>query len=308
MRNMSRVVVTGGAGFIGLHLTQKLIEQGNDVIVYDDLSTGLRSNVPEAARFVEGNICNFEVISKQLQGVDFVYHLAALASVPKSIDDPGLTERINVEGTINVLAASFQQGVKKVFLASSCSVYGNTPAPVQYEGSQLFPCSPYALTKMSGELWCKLYSEVYGLPTVVLRYFNVYGAYNSNTSQSVYSLVIPKFMQQASSGKPLTIFGSGEQTRDYVHIDDVVDATILAINSGMLGVYNVGTGIRTSVNVLAGYIKSSLCSSSPIVHENPRLGDAGHACANIQKIASYGWQPNRVLAEEIRKMCNALQN
>jgi len=305
---MSKIVVTGGAGFIGSQLARRLIEQGNEVLVYDDLSTGIRSNVYKDAKFIKGNVCNFAMVKKHLQGVDYVFHLAALASVPKSVDNPRLTEEINVGGTVNVLAASVQQGVKKVFLASSGSVYGDTPAPVQDEETPLSPCSPYALTKVSGELWCKLYSEEYKLPTVVLRYFNVYGPYGSSVSQSSYSLVIPRFIRLAHKGEPLTIFGDGYQTRDYVHVDDVVDATILSMSSDMVGVYNVGTGIKTSVNDIADYVKSALGSISLIVHEDPRLGDPRHACADIRKIASMGWQPKRELAEEIRRMCNGTQN
>jgi len=302
---MSKIVVTGGAGFIGSQLAHRLIEQGNEVLVYDDLSTGIRSNVPKAAGFVKGSVCNFTMLRRELQGVDFVFHLAAFTSVPRSMNNPRLTEKINVGGTISVLAASLQQEVRKVLLASSCSVYGDIREPTQSEESLLSPCSPYALTKVSCEHWCKLYTEAYGLPTVVLRYFNVYGG---SVLQSNYSLVIPKFIQQASMEEPITIFGDGEQTRDYVHIDDVVDATILAINSDMLGVYNVGTGIGTSVNVLAECIKSSLDSDSPIVHVSPRPGDPEHACADILKIVSMEWRPKRSLVEEIRKMCNAIQN
>lgn len=299
----AKVVITGGAGFIGSHLARRLVERGVELLVYDDLSTGVRSNVPKAAKLIEGNTCDFATVKKALRGADFVFHLAALVSVPKSVSNPRLTEKINVGGTVNVLAASLQQGVKKVFLASSGSVYGDTLTPIQSEETPLSPRSPYALSKVLGELWCKLYSEEYGLPTVVLRYFNVYGG---SVLQSNYSLVVPRFIRQAHKGEPLTIYGDGCQTRDYVHVDDVVDATILSMYSSMTGVYNVGTGIGTSVNSIADYVKSALGSNSPVVHEGLRLGDQKHACADIRKIVAMGWYPKRELAEEIRKMCDAL--
>jgi len=301
-----RVMVTGGAGFIGSHLAKRLLDAGCDVVVFDDLSVGEKKNVPTGANLIKGSVTSCIQLRSALKDVDYVFHLAALTSVQASMKNPLMAEEINGVGTVNALMESAKAGVKKFIMASSCSVYGNAIAQVQAEETPISPRSPYALSKVVGELYCKHFAEARGLPTVALRFFNVYGYANSSSS---YSLVIPTFIRNAKIDLPLTIFGDGSQTRDYVHVDDVVDANMLALDDSMKGVYNVGTGIGTSVNTLITYIRASeIGHGVRVVCAKPRPGDPLHACADISRISRIGWFPRHVLADDIRVMCNALRD
>lgn len=297
---MAKYLVTGGAGFIGSHVVSRLVDHGGQVIVLDDLSAGKISNIPRGAEFVQGSILDLPLLERVFQDVDQVFHLAAVASVPQSIEDPLTTNAVNIKGTLNVLLASVDRQVGKVVFASSSAVYGNTKESLQREDMLPAPCSPYALTKLAGEHYCRIFTEVYGLSTVCLRYFNVYGGGQSPDSQ--YALVIPAFISRAALGLPLLIYGDGNQERDFVYIDDVADTTLLAASSGMAGVYNVGSGKSTSINELAHTILNLARKPGQIIHEPARPGDPKRTCADINKLVSAGYSPKWSLEEGLGEM------
>jgi len=226
---MSRALVTGGAGFIGSHLTDRLIRDGHEVIVLDNFATGNKDNVNSAAKFFECDASDYERIAPHFSGVEVVFHMAALARIQPSIKDPLLSNTSNITGTLNVLWAAKNAGVKKVIYSASSSVYGNQPEenyPLK-EDVATHPGSPYSLQKLVGEKYCQLFSELYGLPTVILRYFNVYGP--RQICEGAYSTVIGIFLRQREQGKPMTVVADGMgKRRDYTHVRDVVEANILA--------------------------------------------------------------------------------
>ena len=250
---MRRVIVTGGAGFIGSHLVDKLVEQGIEVIIFDNLSTGDINNLNPKAKFVEQvDLCSLGTYNKSdFDGVDTIFHLAASTSVQESINQPLIYNRNNINSVLNILtAASSIDSVKRVVFSSSSSVYGDAKTPTS-ENHSLNPLSPYALNKLMGEQYCKLFSSIYNLDTVCLRYFNVYGDRMNNDG---YKLVFPIFKEQILNDKPLTINNDGEQRRDFIHVDDVVNANILVAKhkSNFNGdIYNVGSGTNYSVNEIA---------------------------------------------------------
>ena len=250
---MQRVIVTGGAGFIGSHLVDKLIEQKIEVIVFDDLSTGKIENVNPKAKLIDQvTTYNQATFNKSdFEGVDTIFHLAASTSVQESIEQPLWYNQNNVNGLLNILtAAATIDTIKRVVFSSSSSVYGDAKSPTS-ENHSLNPISPYALSKLIGEQYCKLFSKIYDLDTVCLRYFNVYGDRMNNEG---YKLVFPIFKEQKINNKPLTINNDGEQRRDFIHVDDIVDANILVANhkSNFNGdIYNVGSGINYSINEIA---------------------------------------------------------
>lgn len=293
---MSKVVVTGGAGFVGSHLARVLADRDHKVLVIDDLSTGKLSNIPRGIDFMHGSVVDPRVLATALAGIDAVFHLAAIASVPKSVNDPMEAFRVNVLGTVNILNEALRAGVKKVILASSAAVYGNGSS-IQSEDDSPCPLSPYALSKLVGEQYCSLYTELYSLPTVCLRYFNVYG--DNMNPKSEYALAVPAFIDRALNGHPLIVYGDGEQTRDFVFIEDVVNASIHAVKSEMQGVYNVGTGVPTSINRLAEVISAG---KSQIIHEAGRAGEARHNCASIAKLKSAGFTPKWGLKEGLDEL------
>ena len=249
---MQKAIVTGGAGFIGSHLVDKLIEQGIEVTVLDNLSTGKKQNINPKAKFIECDIFenNYGDLDSLIKGNDTVFHLAAKTTVQESIEKPSLYNNINVVGTLNVLQIAADMGVKRFIFSSSSSVYGNAKIPTS-EDHLLNPMSPYALNKLIGEQYCKLYSEIYNIDTVCLRYFNVYGDRMNNEG---YKLVFPIFKEQILNNKSLTINNDGEQRRDFIHVDDIVRANILVAKhkSNFKGnIYNVGNGKSYSINEIA---------------------------------------------------------
>lgn len=250
-----KVIVTGGAGFIGGNLTKALIEKGFDVHVIDNLSAGKKENVPVGATLHEKDITDFDSIKDLFVGVDYVFHLAALPRVQFSIEYPIESNDANVTGFVNVLTAAKDAKVKRVVYSASSSAYGDQDVLPLVETMEASPKSPYGLQKYIGELYCRLFSEVYGLPTVSLRYFNVYGP--GQSSEGDYALVIAKFMKLKEEGKPLTITGDGKQTRDFTHVSDVVNANILAAESNNVGkgeVMNIGAGDNVTINKIAELI------------------------------------------------------
>lgn len=253
MLDMSKCVVTGGAGFIGSHLTDKLIEEDHEVIVIDNLLLGKKEFVNRDASFYKVDIRDFESIRRLFEGVDVVFHLAADPRLPFSIEDPIETHCVNVTGTLNVFESARKAGVRKVVFTSSAAVYGDEVLPI-VEDIILKPKSPYGLHKYIGEQYARLYYELFGLYTVCLRYFNVYGP--RKLANGGYPMAIPIFLEQRRKGEHMTITSDGEQTRDYVHVSDVVRANILAWQSDVKNgqAYNIAGGVQTSVNQIADFI------------------------------------------------------
>jgi len=250
--------------------------------------------------FVEGSITDLRLLRKLLRGAMYVFHQAAVASVPRSIENPQLTHQANLTGTLNVLLAARDSGVKKVVYASSSSVYGDTPTLPKSEDMAPNPLSPYAVTKLAGEYYCRVVQEVYGLATVCLRYFNVYGPRQDPDSQ--YAAVIPRFISRVAAGKPPVIFGDGEQTRDFTFIADAVEANILAAESDAAGIFNVGRGESTTINELAEFIIRLMGNSVRPVHEGPRPGDPRHSLADVSKARAFGYKPKYDLEKGLVKV------
>ncbi len=297
------MVVTGGAGFIGSHLAEEL-SQGNQVTVIDDLSTGKMQNLEATGRkdnlkFVEGSITDFPLLRKLFQGADYVFHEAALPSVPRSVENPLATNEANINGTLNVLLAARENKVRKVIYASSSSVYGNTPTLPKREDMLPNPRSPYAVTKLTGEYYCHVFDQIYGLATICLRYFNVYGPRQDPESQ--YAAVIPLFIKRLSESKPPIIFGDGEQTRDFTFVKDVVNANVLAAEGDATGVFNIASGKSISINGLAHLIMKLTGAKLKPVHQPPRAGDITHSLADISKARQIGYQLQYSLEDGLRE-------
>jgi len=279
-------LVTGGAGFIGSHIAEELVKQGERVRVLDNLSTGKKKNIEpflEKIEFVEGDIRDLEPLRGAMGGVDYVLHQAAVSSVPRSVKDPLTSNSANVEGTLNILVAARDAGVKRVIYASSSSVYGDTPVLPKHEDMKQEPRSPYAVSKLGGELYCQAFYHVYGLETIALRYFNVFGPRQDPKSQ--YAAVVPKFITALLHGEPPTIFGDGEQSRDFTYIENVVEANLLAAKaSGVAGeVFNIACGERITINELACMLAEIIGVNIEPEHTPPRSGDVLHSLADISK-------------------------
>lgn len=257
-KRKTKCLVTGGAGFIGSNLVDALVSRGNEVVVIDNLAIGKRENINSEAAFFELDITDFEAIKDLFAGMDYVFHLAAMPRVQYSIENPIHSHRVNVMGTLNVLAAAKKAGVRRVIFSASSSAYGPQDVLPWVETMRANPISPYGLQKYVSEIYCRLFSQIYGLPTVCLRYFNVYGPRQS--AEGAYAPVMATFFKQKINGQDLTIIGDGEQTRDYTHVADVVRANILAANSQKIGrgeVINIGRGRNVSVNEIAELIGGS---------------------------------------------------
>ncbi|MGQ9645024.1 MAG: SDR family oxidoreductase [Thermodesulfobacteriota bacterium] len=285
---MSNVLVTGGGGFIGSHLTEALLQGGHVVRILDDFSTGKRENLKfnqaySCLEIIEGDIRNLNVCQKATTGVDFVFHQAALPSVQRSVEDPLGSNSVNVEGTLNILLASRENKVKRVIYASSSSIYGDTPTLPKREEMPPTPLSPYALQKYVGEQYCRLFYQLYGLETVSLRYFNIFGP--RQDPNSIYSAVIPKFIDALLKGDAPVVFGDGEQSRDFTYIENVVHANLLAMSAERLHgeAINIACGKRTSLNQLLDVLRKIIGSKLSPIYEEPRKGDVKHSLADIRK-------------------------
>ncbi len=315
-----RIVITGGAGFIGSNLAEELASGAGEykknkrnaveeVCVVDDLSTGRLENLAgiEGIKFIKGSITDLQLLRTAFRDADFVFHLAALPSVQRSIEDPVYTNEVNIKGTLNVLIAARDAGVKKVIYASSSSVYGDTPELPKREEMTLNPLSPYAVTKLVGEYYCKVFNDVYGLNTISLRYFNVYGPRQDPRSE--YAAVIPRFVTRVLRGEPLIIYGDGEQTRDFTFVKDVVRANILAMESDATGVYNIASGRRTSIRELARLIMRLTGRDPGVVFDKPRRGDVRHSIADISRAgASIGYKPEYGLEQGLEEVIKWYSN
>lgn len=304
MSQTSRVIVTGGAGFIGSHLVEGLVERGFAVTVLDDLSAGKIENIKgfiddSGVEFVQGSITDLPLLKGLFQGVRYVFHLAAFPSVPRSVENPLDCHRINATGTLNVLIAAKDNNVGKVVCISSSAVYGDTPTLPKEEGMFPRPLSPYAAAKLAGEYYCQVFHEVYGLPTVSLRYFNVYGPRQDPNSQ--YAAAIPRFLKMAYEKNSPVIYGDGEQTRDFTFVKDTVDATVLAAESDAQGVFNIAGGESIAINNLAGLIIKLVGNNLKPVYREARPGDVKHSLADISRAKSFGYQPKYNLEAGLRE-------
>ncbi len=290
-----KVLVTGGAGFIGSHLVERLVREGIEVRVLDNFSTGRRENLAAVAsrvELVEGDICDYQLIREAMRAVEVVFHQAALCSVERSVEDPQKTNAVNISGTLNVLLAARDEKVRRVVYASSSSVYGNAPALPKQEAQTPTPASPYAVTKLAGELYCCTFYQLFGLETFALRYFNVFGP--RQVQNSPYAAVIPRFIGALMQGEPPVIYGDGRQSRDFSYVDNVVEANLLAMKAkvGFGEAFNVACGQRTTVVQVANQLTMLLGVEVKPVHREPRPGDVRHSLADIAKAeALLGYRP-----------------
>lgn len=282
-------LVTGGAGFIGSHIVERLVERGERVRVLDNFLTGKRENLApflDRIELVEGDIRDPAVCRRAVQGVDDVLHQAALPSVPRSIENPQLAHDINVNGTLNMLQSALRAGVSRFVLASSCAVYGDDPGLPQKEGREGHVLSPYALGKKVGEMYGALFYRLYGLKTIALRYYNVFGARQDPFSQ--YAAVIPLFITRFLDGRSPTIYGDGEQSRDFIYVANVVEANLRALDAPAEAfgeAFNIACGEPRTVNTLAGEIKRLVGARVSPEYEPPRPGDVRHSFADVSKAA-----------------------
>jgi UDP-glucose 4-epimerase len=286
-----KILVTGGAGFIGSHVVDKLMEKGFDVTVIDNLSTGSVENIARYQsnknfHFIKGDIRDINLVMKAMKNIDAVFHEAALASVTLSVEDPLLANDINVTGTLNLLKASSDLHVKRFIYASSAAVYGDTLPPQKREDMTQNPTSPYGVSKLDAENYVKLFHKVYNLDTISLRYFNVYGPRQRFDIQSAYGGAITIFLNRLLRNMSPVIYGDGEQTRDFVYIQDVVEANMLALNTKNAAgeVFNVGTGVNISVNQIAETLKEIMNKKElQNIHKPPRPGEGRHGYSDINK-------------------------
>ncbi|MEW6619785.1 MAG: SDR family oxidoreductase [bacterium] len=288
---MTTYLITGGAGFIGSNIAARLIkEDGSKVKILDNFSTGKMENINQfldKIEVIEGDITNLKTVKKALEGVNYCFHQAALPSVERSVKDPFTSNEVNITGTLNVLIAARDAGVQRVIYASSSSVYGDTPVLPKREDMKPSPLSPYAVTKLTAEEYCQLFYSIYGLETISLRYFNVFGPNQDPTSP--YAAVISKFVTAMLTGKEVLIYGDGGQSRDFTYIDNVVSANVLATKTteGLGEIFNIACGQRVTVNELARHIARILNVEIKPQHVDPRPGDVRHSLADISKAQAF---------------------
>lgn len=282
---MAKILVTGGAGFIGSHIAAALVAQGDQVVVLDDLSTGHQRNLDAigTVEFVRGSVTDPQAIARAVEGCDYVYHEAALASVPRSIDDPVSSNEVNITGTLNVLVAARDAKVKRLVYAASSSAYGDSDKLPKVETMPVNPKSPYAIAKLSGEQYVSVFASVYGMQTLSIRYFNVFGP--RQDPDSPYAAVIPLFIDALLDGRPPTIHGDGEQSRDFTYVDNVVEANLRALTAPKLSgeVVNVALGDRTSLNQLYGWLRDAIGTDLEPIYGPERTGDVKHSQADITR-------------------------
>ena len=301
-----RYVVTGGAGFIGSHLVEHLVRAGDDVTVLDDLSTGKRENLApwkSSIRFIEGSITDPVACARAISGSNVVLHQAALPSVPRSVADPLGSHAVNATGTLNVLIAARDARVERVVYAASSSAYGDTPELPKHEGMVPRPRSPYATAKLAGEEYCRAFHASYGVPTVSLRYFNVFGP--RQDPASAYAAVVPKFIAAALANTAPVIYGDGEQTRDFTYVENVVRANLaacMAPERALGEAFNIGCGDRVSVNALWDRVRALTGARTAPRYEPPRAGDVRDSLASVSRARDcLGWSPTIDLDEGLRR-------
>jgi len=302
---MNKYLVTGGAGFIGSHIAGELVRKGHSVRIIDNFSTGKRENISsflDEIELVEADIREFNACREVVEGMDFILHQAALTSVPLSIEDPLLTNEINITGTLNLLLASRNAKVKRLIFASSAAVYGDDSRLPKTENMEGLPISPYALSKRVGEMYCQLFSQLYGLSTVCLRYFNIFGPRQDPFSQ--YASVIPNFIGKMLKEEKPSVFGDGEQSRDFLYVSNVVEANILASGISEVSgeVFNIAGGEKTTINSLVKELNEVLGKEIKPAYDDPRSGDIKHSYADISKARKMlKYEPTVSFSEGLRE-------
>ena len=300
-----RYLVTGGAGFIGSNIVDELVRRNHEVVVLDDLSTGADANlagVRERIDFRVESITDLSAVQAASRGADYVLHLAARTSVPKSVADPLETNRINIDGTLNVLVAAHDAKVRRVVYAASSSAYGETPTLPKTEHMPPEPISPYGVTKYAGELYAQVFGRVYGLENVSVRYFNVFGPRQDPTSQ--YSGVLSRFMLAILNHEPIVIYGDGEQSRDFTYVDNIVDLTLRACETSEASgkVVNGGTGVRITLKQVHHSLEKITGRKIPVRHDPPRAGDILHSQADVSLARKIlGYEPSVLFEEGLRR-------
>jgi nucleoside-diphosphate-sugar epimerase len=316
--SVAHYLVTGGAGFIGSNLVETLLRRGDDVAVLDDFSTGRHENLARAGQWAtegggafhlhEGDVRDAAACRAAVRGVDFVLHQAAVPSVPRSVAEPVFTNDVNVQGTLLLLEAARGAAIRRFVFASSSSIYGESEVLPKVETMPPAPISPYGLQKLTSETYCALYHRLYGLPTVALRYFNVFGPRQNPASE--YAAVIPRFLAAAASGGRATVHGDGEQSRDFSYVENVVRANLLACEADAVccgAAYNIAGGERVTLNELLRRIGAIVGREVPADHTEPRSGDIRHSLAGIERAAErLGFRPSVGLDEGLRRTLEAL--
>lgn len=310
---MAKYLVTGGAGFIGSNIVRRLVEEGKEVRVLDNLSTGKRKNIEpflDKVEFVEGDFTDIEVARNAVKGVDYVIHTGAIPSVPRSIDDPISTNSANITGTLNLLIASRDEKVKRFVYSASSSAYGDSPVMPKEETMQTAPKSPYAIQKLFGEMYCQNFYKLFGLETVCLRYFNVFGP--NQDPESVYSAVIPLFIKKLQKGESPVILGDGTTSRDFTYVDNNVDANLRACvaESECAGeVINIACGYEISLNQLVEKINAEMGTDIKPEYKDERAGDVKHSLADIGKAERLlGYKPLVSFDEGLKKTIDFYKN
>jgi len=309
---METYLITGGAGFIGSSIAERLSQQGRKVRILDNFSTGKRDNLSSLqgkVDVIEGDVSDFSVCKRAVSDVGYVLHQAALPSVPRSIKDPIASNMSNVVGTLNMLQAAKEAGVKRFVYASSSSVYGDSEVLPKVETMNPAPLSPYAVSKLAGEYYCRVFYQLYGLETVSLRYFNVFGLRQDPTSQ--YAAVVPKFVTALLRGEAPQIYGDGEQTRDFTYIENVIDANLAGTEAPNCagGVFNIACGLRITVNRLVELLGEFLGVRVPAAHIDRRAGDVRHSLADIDAARrGLGYEARISVEEGLKRYCELASN
>ena len=298
------VLVTGGAGFIGSHIVKRLLKKGYKVKVVDNLATGKLKNISDVLnriKFVKGDLSDLKTAEKAIKGIDFICHQAAIPSVARSVENPYLTHKANVDATLSLLlAAKENKRIKKFVYASSSSIYGDSPKLPKKEDFSPNPISPYALAKYTSEKYCELFNKLYGLPSICLRYFNVFGPHQDPKSE--YSAAIPKFILAIMKNQRPIVYGNGEQTRDFTDVENIVNANLLALKSRATGIFNIACGKRISLNEIIALLNKILNKNIKPIYQSARKGDIKHSLADISKARKIlKYQPKIGLEEGLKK-------
>jgi UDP-glucose 4-epimerase len=292
-----KILITGGSGFIGSHIVEHYQGKAEEIRVLDNLRTGYRRNLDGLqCTFIEGSITDRALVKEAVKGVDYIFHLAALVSVPESMSKPGECVDINVHGLLNVLEEASAAGVKKLVFASSAAIYGDNPLVPKIETMLPEPKSPYAITKLDGEFYLNMFCTGGRLETATIRFFNVFGP--RQDPKGAYAAAVPIFIEKAIKGEDITVYGDGEQTRDFIYVKDIVGAlTFAAETTGVTGVFNAGYGGQITINQLAGQLIANAGSTSKVLHAPERPGDVKHSRASAQRLLDAGWKPRHTLEE-----------
>ena len=296
---LPKILVTGGAGFIGSHIVEHFQGKAEEIRVLDNLRTGYLHNLDDLDHtFIEGSITDRELVKKAVQGVDYIFHMAAMVSVPESMAKVSECVDINVQGLLHILEEASACGVKKIVLASSAAVYGDNPSVPKLETMLPEPKSPYAITKLDGEHYLKMFRAEGKLDTASIRFFNVFGP--RQDPKGAYAAAVPIFIEKAVRGETITIYGDGEQTRDFIYVKDIVAALVYAAtHEHVHGVYNAGYGEQMTINDLAHQILETAASKSKLVFAEERAGDVRHSRASAEKLRAAGWKPQHTLPDGI---------